>query len=219
MYNSELIESLAKLPKRFGWITDGKELGPDPLCDTPVLRSASSLALPTIGAIVPNWVLIVPRRCALSLSTLPSADRSDVLALATDVARLLGPEEHTVMFEHGPNSSGSVVGCGVDQAHLHVLNTAFDFASLALSDPVVEWAIVNDDDPWKSLDGSEYYFLRSYSATYVGKPKVPSSQFFRKHIAAAVGTPERWDYKCWPSYDNVRRTYERFTGRASASTV
>lgn len=210
------MKSPTKLPNRFGWITEGKELGPDLLCDTPVLRSALSIGLPTIGAIVPNWVLIVPRRCALSLSALSSADRSDVLNLAAKAARQLGPVEHTVMFEHGSHSNESVVGCGVDQAHLHVLNTAVDFIPLALADPTVEWAIANDDDPWKGLHGSEYYFLRSQSTIYVGKPKIPGSQFFRKHIASAVGVSEQWDYKRWPNYNNVRRTYERFAGSARA---
>jgi ATP adenylyltransferase len=213
------MESQVRRPKRFGWVTEGKPQGPDALCDVPVMTSSLATALPTIGAIVPNWILVVPRQCALSLAALPVVDRKAVVDLAEQVALRLGSSDNTVFFEHGPRSGGSAVGCGVDQAHLHVLSTNVDFVKSALSDSAVVWSVASADDPWGMSESDEYYFLRSRLGTFVGRPNVASSQFFRKHIALAAGVPEQWDYNHWPNYANVRRTYERFNRSAAENTI
>ena len=212
MYNLDAMESLAK-SRRFAWVANGALQGPNPLCDVAVLNSSEAVVIPTVGAIVPNWVLVIPRRPVLSLSTLSHEQRSGVVQLGEHAASIMGSLDDAVFFEHGPLTSNSPIGCGVDQAHLHVINSDMDFVTSALNDEDVAWRSASSVDAWQALCGSEYYFLRARAGTFVGTPRVRISQFFRRHIAQAAGVPEQWDYRRWPQYNNVRRTYERFDGR------
>jgi ATP adenylyltransferase len=216
MYNLNSMESL-QMQQRFSWIADGEVHGPNPACDTTLLACQNALALPTLGAIVPNWILVVPRACALSLATLSRTERGALVDLAESAARIMGSYEDAVFFEHGPRVRGSDIGCGVDQAHLHVVTSEIDFVTAALKDYSVIWSLADTVDPWDSLGGMEYYFLRARVVTFIGVPRVQTSQFFRRHIARAAGVPEQWDYNRWPNYENVRRTYERFGGRIRAA--
>ena len=196
--------------------SDGRLRGPNPLCDIPLVVSREALVIPTVGSIIPNWVLVVPRVPALSLTALSSDHRAALLQVARDAANIMGNGTNTVLFEHGPSTTSSLVGCGVDHAHLHVVNTEINFVASALEDETVVWSQISCDDPWESLAGSEYYFLRAHVGSYVGFPRLRTSQFFRRHIARAAGVPHQWDYNRWPHYNHVRQTYERFNRGFSA---
>jgi len=205
--------------KRFDWIAAGQSNGPDALCDVPVYANSEIVVLPTLGAIVPSWVLVVPRQCSVSLSVLSKSSRASILEVGMDAATVMENDGSAILFEHGPSNSESVVGCGVDQAHLHVVASKLDFVSSALSAPGVDWSSADRDDPWEGIDGREYYLIKTPSAAFIGYPRTPVSQFFRRHIALTAGVPECWDYKKWPNYENIRRTYEQFKGRVGAGAA
>ena len=196
--------------KRFDWIVRGDAVGPDPVCDMPVRLTTDAIAIPTIGAIVPNWLLVVPRVCTLSLADLPPDSRWNILNFGRNLASDMIDTGKPVFFEHGARTAKDIVGCGVDQAHLHVLVTEIDLLGAALSDQTVRWTETDPIDPWDHLDNAEYYLIQNSSRAFVGHPRAPQSQYFRKLIARAAGVPCQWDYKVWPNYENVRRTYDRF---------
>ena len=204
--------------KRFGWIATGHSAGPDPLCDLPLYSNSAAVVVPTLGSIISNWFLVVPRKCAVSIAELDQSDRDHVVSAAEHVARAMGGSNSVVYFEHGPDRAGSVMGCGVDQAHLHVISTSVDFVTPALNDTSVVWRDADSIEPWSGLCG-EYYLIKTASRAFVGRPREPVSQFFRRHIATSAGVPERWDYKAWPHYENIRRTYEQFNKNVQFEAV
>jgi diadenosine tetraphosphate (Ap4A) HIT family hydrolase len=201
--------------KRFDWIVRDEQAGPDPACDLPLRSTPEAIAIPTIGSIVPNWLLVVPRVRAMSMADLAPEIRHSMYLFGQDLAREMRPVGRPLFFEHGARALGNVIGCGVDQAHLHVLATEIDLLGIALADPEVFWMAADSIDPWQDLDGSEYYFVQACGKAFVGHPRTSQSQYFRKLIARAAGVPFQWDYKVWPNYENVRRTYERFAGRGA----
>jgi ATP adenylyltransferase len=201
--------------RRFDWIVRGEEAGPDSVCDLSLRSIAEAIAIPTIGAIVPNWVLAVPRMCAMSMADLAPDLRRKILRFGQELAFEMRGPGGAFFFEHGARVSGDVVGCGVDQAHLHVLVTGLDLLSLALADREVFWMEADVLDPWRSVGGSEYLFIQASEQAYVGHPRTSQSQYFRRLIARAAGVPSQWDYRVWPNYENVRRTYGRFGSRGA----
>jgi ATP adenylyltransferase len=203
------------IAKRFGWILRGEETGADPLCDVPVRSTPEAVAIPTIGAIVPNWLLAVPRSCASCVAELAPGERLRLLRFSQQLANEMRDAGEPVFFEHGARESNHIVGCGVDQAHLHVLATRIDILAAALADTEVTWTAVDTFDPWRHLDQSEYYFIQAASKAFVGRPHTSQSQYFRKLIAQAAGVPLQWDYRVWPNYENVKLTYGRFNGRGA----
>lgn len=196
--------------ERFGWIVRGEHAGPDPACDVPVRSTPEATAIPTLGPIVPNWILVVSRVRALSMADLAPRVRRNMVRFGQELAAEMSGSGTPIFFEHGARAPGGTVGCGVDQAHLHVLVTEIDLLNIALSDRDVAWTMIDGLDPWAHLDASEYYVIQSSGNAFVGRPQASQSQYFRKLIARAAGVPYQWDYKTWPHYENVRRTYGRF---------
>jgi ATP adenylyltransferase len=196
------------MSKRFNWVTLGLSRGPDPLCDIDLLQHPAAGVVPTLGSLLPGWLLVVPRIPSLSLHQLSSNQRQRVFAVAQEAARCVSNFGHrTFIFEHGPTESLSAMGCGVDQSHVHVLAMDGDLLETALADVSVIWNPVSTEDRWsKCRDGREYLLICEKDRCYVGSPHSPQSQYFRRKIAQIQGKPDAWDYRGWPCYENVQRT-------------
>jgi len=197
---------------RFGWVTAGCSRGPHPACDQDLFNYPLAAVVPTLGSLVPGWLLIVPRTKSLAFGGLSRQHRQDILGLARGLAievQVFG--RNSFILEHGPSKPRSAVGCGVDQSHLHVVPMDGDLLSSALADKSVHWIAVNMEDPWsKCPQDQEYLLICRDDQCYVGLPQVAQSQYFRRKIAHICGAPDAWDYREWPCYENAQRTIEYF---------
>lgn len=202
----------AAMAERFDWIRRGDPIGPNLECDLDLLGHQVAAVVPTIGSLVPGWTLVVPRISALSISQLSVSHRRQILDIAATVRNKVSRwASQTYFFEHGANSAGSATGCGVDQAHLHIVPLEFDLISAALREAEGEWLEVSRDDPWMDSDTTQdYYLISNYEQAYVTYPKIKLSQFFRRIVAREIGRPEEWDYRRYPHYANVEQTVGRF---------
>jgi ATP adenylyltransferase len=187
-------------PTRFEWVTNGKPRGPSDLFDVPVYADRSAVAVPSVGSLVPGWTLVVPRRSAPNFAYLSREDRQALRpACLTVRARLAATfAGHIYEFEHGASAYGGALGCGVDQAHLHLVPLSFDLlnASKTLDTAGSFRLAPEDSDPWNRItSGVDYWFIRDTESGegVVMFPRVAESQALRRLIAANVGTSE-WDY-------------------------
>ncbi len=194
---------------RFNWVLKGQEHGPDPCFDRDVLADGRAAVVPTKGSIVPGWLLVIPRVKVLSISELQTEDRQELLNVARLASDMVsGFSNFTFMFEHGPTRYESPVGCGVDQAHLHVVPLNFDLLSTVLNvNDGMKWERVSASDPWKALGpGKDYYLISDGSCAYAAHPSQQYSQYFRRKIADALGREEEWDYRSYPNHENAKKT-------------
>lgn len=200
------------MQSRFSWATRGQTTGPNPRCDIDLLPGHPFAVVPSLGSLFPGWVLAIPRKPVLSIRDLQSAERRELLAFSRGVAHMLSSFDPRVhYFEHGPSEQKSVVGCGVDQAHLHVVPTPLDLLGVVLADPAVNWSEASDIDPWAAIPaGVEYYLIATSTGSYVGEPNKAESQYFRKKLAAMSGAPSEWNYREWPHYEHIGRTIDHF---------
>ena len=201
------------MQSRFNWVLQGQAAGPNPKCDIDLLRGQSVAAVPSLGSLFPGWLLAIPRRRLLSLRQLDSSHRMDFLKICGSIGRKLDAFSPQVYyFEHGPVLEQSKVGCGVDQAHLHLVPTQQPLMKEVLADRTVIWVEVDSSDPWADVPvGVEYYFISDAAKSYVGLPREPQSQFFRRKLAALKGNPDQWDYRNWPHYEHIQRTIDHFS--------
>ena len=200
---------------RFDWVLKGMRQGPNPSFDVDFCMDEYAAVIPTMGSLVSGWLLIVPRVPVLSISELNDADQEKymeiVIGAAAEVKDLA---KHTFMFEHGPCLSGSLVGCGVDQAHTHVVPLNFDLISTCLENTEWDWSEVNCSTPWSSIsEGQHYYLISNFERAYVAYPSEQASQFFRRKIAQGLGVENEWDYKLYPNKENALRTIEHLAKR------
>lgn len=82
--------------------------------------------VPTKGALVTGWVLVVPRWHTLSVGSLDREEQDGLASSVALVQQRVGVQfgEPTI-FEHGPADFGSPLGCGVDHVHVHLAPLAF----------------------------------------------------------------------------------------------
>lgn len=175
---------------------------------------------PTLGSIIPNWLLIVPRRSAVSFRKWQAITRRNPFSLVGEVLAELEIEaDRAIWFEHGPSAEGSPVGCGVDHAHLHILvDSPFSFEELAASaaeNAPVAWRRASSRAVYGSISAERSYLLAGSRDEAVVAADVDAigSQFFRRIVAQLAGKPDQWNYKTHAHLENVRTTVSAFSSR------
>ena len=92
-------------------------------CNTRLLESRNFVVVPTVGMIVPGWLLLLTKEHVPNMATIPAswhAEMSDLLRQAKALlSRHFSPP---FVFEHGADPKHKV-NCGscVDHAHLHLI--------------------------------------------------------------------------------------------------
>src|SRR5258708_2153983 len=71
---------------RFSWVTLGCRQGPHPICDRDLLDDPLAAVVPTLGSLVPGWLLVVPKTESLAFAGLSGPTRRDILILARNLA-------------------------------------------------------------------------------------------------------------------------------------
>lgn len=197
---------------RFEWAINRKPFGPLPIFDVDLYNFSEAVVSPSVGSIVPGWLLVIPRLETICFANLPAKIRRNtqrVLSLVRQDTYLFGGKPW--MFEHGARFCGSKAACGVDQAHLHVVPLESDlFNAVKANAPALSWNEVDCFDPWAEIDSArEYYFVSDFTKGYVAYPEVPTSQFFRRVIANMVGRATEWDYRLFSNERNAAATIRR----------
>ena len=125
--------------------------------------------IPSFGALVEGWVLVVPKEHCISLGALRAKlrGRHEVEERNRAVLRQRY-EKPVVAFEHGPSAGNHGTGCGVDHAHLHLVPLACDL--LPFVEPFVPASLEWRSCDWEDLEqayaqGLDYLYLRPDGGT------------------------------------------------------
>jgi len=195
-----------------------------PIYDQPLLEYQDWLIVPTLGAIVPNWLLLIPKCATLNLLHWQlSTDQTIQDILATITRQLDLDPAHLIWFEHGPALYDSSVGCGIDHAHLHILfDVDFSFEHFThhiTSSSNFFWTQTNKDDPYKSLSTSYPYLIAGCKdeSIYCSHHLRIPTQYFRRVIATLSDNPSEWDYRVYPHLNNIVKTINEVHIRAAMS--
>ena len=193
------------------------------LWDTPIFESQNFVAVPTVGALVEGWLLIVPRTPILSFARISPPLFSELGIFLNEIVPAIesvyGPVS---LFEHGPAFATSKVGCGVDYAHLHLVPVDCNLIEGAKQiAPWIRWGrVASIEDVSRFTSNNEgYWFVQQPFAggeCYVGLSSntEPVSQLFRKVIANHIGRPFDFDWKAYCGEDVIAATVEKLTDAA-----
>lgn len=180
--------------------------------DTVLHDSGNFVILPTKGALIPGWLLVVAKRHALCAGALSTSEIDELTSCLTSASDLV--QKHfgaPSIFEHGPSREGTTIGCGIDHLHVHVAPLKFSLRR-AVNDtfPNVNWKPLSDISATQSLFKSQrgYSLLKEpdEGRMYWCSPPVGVSQMFRRAIAAEIGIPAEFDYRTHPHLSNVSQT-------------
>jgi ATP adenylyltransferase len=179
--------------------------------DAPVIESRNFVAVPSLGALVPGWVLLLPKNHYVAMGAVPTCETAELEKIKRAlVSRLQQAYGELCAFEHGPSGPGREVGCGVDHAHLHLVPLKFDLgaAVLPLLPHGVEWSEADLDDCKRAFEsGLDYLYLEQP----LGRGRIAvhdcfGSQLFRRIIANHLGVDDEYNWREYPKVDNILST-------------
>ncbi|MGQ3228756.1 MAG: HIT family protein [Blastomonas fulva] len=201
---------------RFAWIFDESIPRSSAACDQEILRTDHLVAVPSAGALVAGWTLLVPRRPMLNLTAATAKEKRAIELAARQIGEQLEQTgEQIWFFEHGSRNAGGVMGCGVDQAHLHIVPLTFDLGSAisCRAGEEITWTVAEKSNtPLDSLPATgEYIAFWSMldRRPNIGMVRRPVSQWMRRVIAEEMGIGAEWDYQSHPQTDRVQQTLQR----------
>lgn len=183
--------------------------------DTIIAERHGCILAPTLGSIVPNWLLLIPRDRSSNFANWLSVHECSISELVTDTlhAANLG-DRKLIWFEHGAVGTGAAIGCGVDHAHIHILfDQPFTLKNLlakSSSEHEVSWKRKDRFDCYNEIaDAEPYLALGNSTESFFVQPanNIPS-QFLRRCVASIVGAPHKWDYRAYPFASNIAQTIE-----------
>lgn len=168
--------------------------------DKPVMESERYIALASLGGFIEGWSLVVSKEHIYSMKKM-YADPELVKFLNKLIRKIEKVyRKRCIIFEHGANHEGSVIACGTNHAHLHIIPYEKTLLDLMHRDNK-EWIECSIENIAKIVDGKEYWFYAEdvediqYKRGYVHIIKKPESQYFRKLLAEKENCMEQYDYK------------------------
>lgn len=190
--------------------------------DRILLETKSHVVIASIGALVPGWTMIVPRRHECNLSaTLPDPQFLDLCQQVAERLATAFPATEVRIFEHGSQGQGSLVGCGVDHAHMHLVPLRDTLEPwIRRQSPSLDWHRVRLAQVAERAGDREYLLYSDDVAApdprcLLSLPSQPTSQFFRRALASAQGRPKQFDYRVHAFLPNVSVTQATLTSWAS----
>ncbi|GGH17479.1 HIT family protein [Mucilaginibacter phyllosphaerae] len=178
--------------------------------NTVLFETSNFFVVPTLGALVEGWLLIVSKEHYLCVGELDSELFEELEKLTFKVSNFLTKLYGDItIFEHGPAVPNQLVGCSVDHLHLHLAPLSFDLLGATKNIIDLEWTELVD------FKQSKEYFNRSKPYVYIKNPKneqfiatsnVFPSQTLRQAIAYEINKFEKYNWRNNLEIDHIMST-------------
>lgn len=181
-----------------------------------IRRTSIVYVLAGLGAVIPGYVLLLPRRHVRSVGELSMPEMLHIFdaawKMADRITKMFGGS--VVLVEHG--SSGhehGPSGACIDHAHIHLfpLDAGTDPAQFNLpGSRSVEG--INELSILARTRKNYYYCASSRTEAYLAEEPRPVSQQARRIWAQAVGRRDEWDWALFQYLANAQMTAMRLRG-------
>src|SRR5712691_3239818 len=79
----------------------------------PIFESQNFVVIPSLGALVEGWLLLVPKRHFISMGAFHDEITAEMLHVKQSIIEVLETQYGSLcIFEHGPSQQNSKIGCG-----------------------------------------------------------------------------------------------------------
>lgn len=182
--------------------------------DSPLFESDNFVVIPSLGALVEGWLLIVPKAHFISFRNLSAALLDEFEELKRHVVQVQQNLYGAICgFEHGPAACNRTVGCGVDHAHFHLVPYSMKLTELAtpfLPMNAIWYNCSVHQIKLRVPPDKDYLYLEQP----IGNGMVLSddniqSQVFRRGIADSEGISEQYNWRQFSQQENVIATIKR----------
>ena len=179
--------------------------------NTIIEESDNFIVLPTIGALVDGYLMIVSKKHINSMSELKENERKEYEFLIEKYRNKFKNiyNKFPIIFEHGsPINDGDMKASSVIHAHTHIVNHEF-----INEEPIVKNLNFKRLDNLNYLSKQQNYimYINPENICYVSYDFEPVSQMMRKIIAKDLGYENKFDWKKEKFIENINLTITKFT--------
>lgn len=176
-------------------------------------QNEKAFAIPSIGALVPGHILILPKGHYFNVAAIPDEALQDLENLAIKcygtVERVFGAP--VIAFEHGSFDGSTRSGACLEHAHLHILPLLSSMRPPEFEGRLRWHRVAEDEDLVISARrilsvGKSYMSLWDGDAWWLADASQAQSQDMRKAVAQAIGSPDRWDWALFPNVEEIEAT-------------
>jgi diadenosine tetraphosphate (Ap4A) HIT family hydrolase len=184
--------------------------------NTVLWQTPEAVITPTLGMLLPGYLLSIPRSHVDSLGCLEPADQETILQFTRSAIECLAAEFGPyLIFERGSDPTTAHTD-SVTHAHLHLVPSADKVVPALLR--LLPWELIPPSSDLRSLALKDYVYLESNGVRWVvADPSVPR-QMIRRVVAQVAGRPESWDWRRSPGKSTLRATLVRL-GRLRADVI
>jgi diadenosine tetraphosphate (Ap4A) HIT family hydrolase len=176
--------------------------------------------IPSKGAIVAPWLLVVPHAHVPSATLLSHEEKLSVGRLIKSIRRMAASAgQKLVVFENGSPYFGANISCGIEHVHIHMV--ALDFNLIGELQSHLPRKI-GGLEPWSSVapvPNTPYVYVDDGNEQVYFDASTAPSQFVRQLVAVAVGRADEFHYDLFPHIENAISTAEWFDRVSAASLI
>lgn len=175
--------------------------------DEPIIEDSHFVAIPTLGQLVPGYLLVVSRKHVLSMAQLTVEELLLLRRFCSKVARLQHEIwDWPIIFEHGICREDKPAGACINHAHWHMVP---GYHGLLPSSARYDHIESFENFAEKEGRNRPYLYLEDQQhQAFVLNGENTQGQFFRRQLARIIGRPDEWDYAVFPFFENIRQTYQ-----------
>jgi len=180
--------------------------------DYTILETSNFVVVPTVGALVAGWVLIIAKQHYICAGELSPSLIKELEELKAKVKSIVEPIfGKLTIFEHGPAEPNLSVGCTVDHIHIHLAPLKFDLLTKTESFIKLNWIKCDSLEYTNSFydSGLSYLYLELPNGlNYIATDEKIPSQLFRQVIAKEIGKPNEYNWRQFDQLDIVTSTIQ-----------
>jgi diadenosine tetraphosphate (Ap4A) HIT family hydrolase len=170
-------------------------------------QNPNVLVLPSKGALLANWWLVVPRAHSLCSLDMENNARDELMQVVGMLADELECETKSVptIFENCPIEDGGSGSCGINHTHIHVIATVGGLVSRMRDELGVDFRRSRTDEQIAERRSGgaspSAWFIEAGDRQTISLPS-NSRQYVRQQIAKLVGLSDKWHYDEFPAPAN-----------------
>lgn len=178
---------------------------------------------PSIGAIVPGYLLIISKKHHLSILDCNKDEAIELEYLIKQTRKVLENIYHypCIAFEHGSGCGiGNKASC-IDHCHLHILPLKEDIYNRIDTKKFQVDRIESLNSLLKiNTQHSPYLLYQNHEEQFfIMHANIYTSQYFRQLIAISEGIPEKWDWRHNFFSENIKKTINDINSKLGKGMV
>lgn len=185
-----------------------------------LVETDNFIVTPSLGSLIPGWQLVIPKKHYLNVSQIGAEEKAELLNLLEQQINITSSsfKKEVAIFEHGAVNNGSLVGCGIDHAHIHIVPLDFNIGLAAknientFAPTLKHTSILDFYRNNENLNQKPYWVCATnYQNIYYTEEMSEASQFFRRVIADKLSIGDKFDYKKHSFNENIAKTVDELT--------